>query len=193
MVMAAPVPIFQRVPMATRPLRLGQSLVEAGRLKERHLRSALDEQQASGRRLGDILVRRGYLDDTAVARALAAQLSLPFAEGPLIPEPTALRLVDAALARTRAVLPLSATKRTLLLAVSDPLDQETLGELCFSSGRRVEPIVAAPSAIAEGIRTAYEGELAELVKNLPVCDADSEDDRTLRAGGTARCHPRRYS
>ena len=111
-VMAAPVPIFQRVPMATRPLRLGQSLVEAGRLKERHLRSALDEQQASGRRLGDILVRRGYLDDTAVARALAAQLSLPFAEGPLIPEPTALRLVDAALARTRAVLPLSATNRT---------------------------------------------------------------------------------
>ena len=43
-VMAPPVGIPQRVPMATRPLRLGQSLVEAGRLKERHLRAALDEQ-----------------------------------------------------------------------------------------------------------------------------------------------------
>ena len=184
-VMAPPAGIAQRIPMATRPLRLGQSLVEAGRIKERHLRAALDEQQGSGRRLGDILVRRGYVDDTAVARALAAQLRLPFAEGPLIPEAEALELVDAALARTRAILPLSATDRILRLAVSDPLDQDTLEELRFSSGRRVEPIVAAPSAITEGIRTAYEGELAQLVKDLPVCDADLEDERTLRAAAAA--------
>ena len=153
--------------MGTRLFRLGQSLVETGRLQERHLRAALDEQQGSGRRLGDILVQRGYVDDKAVARSLAAQLRLPFAEGPLTSEPEALELVDAALARTRAILPLSATDRTLRLAVSDPLDQETLEELRFSSGRRVEPIVAAPSTIAEGIRAAYEGELAELVNNLP--------------------------
>ncbi len=171
--------------MATRPLPLGQSLVEAGGLKERHLRAALDEQQGSGRRLGDILVRRGYVDDAAVARALAAQLSLPFAEGPLISEAEALGLVDAALARARVILPLSATDRVLRLAVSDPLDQETLEELRFSSGRRVEPIVAAASTITEGIRTAYEGELAELVNNLPVCDPDSEDARKLKAAAAA--------
>ena len=258
--MAPPAGIPQSVPMATRPPRLGQSLVEAGRLKERHLRAALDEQQGSGRRLGEILVRRGYIDDTArilaaqlrlpfaeaplipeaealglvdaalartrailplsasdrilrlavsdpldqdtleelrfrsgrrvepivaVARILAAQLRLPFAEAPLIPEAEALGLVDAALARTRAILPLSASDRILRLAVSDPLDQDTLEELRFRSGRRVEPIVAAPSAIAEGIRSAYEGELAQLVKDLPVCDADSEDERTLRAAAAA--------
>ena len=183
--MATHVRMPQRAPMPTRPLRLGQSLVEAGRLEERHLRAALDEQQGSRQRLGDILVQRGYVDDKAVARSLAAQLRLPFAEGPLTSEPEALGLIDAALARARAILPLSATDRTLRLAVSDPLDQETLEELRFSSGRRVEPIVAAPSTIAEGIRTAYEGELAELVNNLPAFDDDSEDDRTLRAAAAA--------
>jgi type IV pilus assembly protein PilB len=171
--------------MPTRPLRLGQSLVKAGRLEERHLRTALDEQRGSGRRLGDILVKRGYVDDKTVSRSLAAQLSLPFAEGPLTPEAEALELVDATLARARAILPLSATARTLRLAVSDPLDQETLQELRFSTGRHVEPIVAAPSTIAEGIHTAYEGELAELVENLPACDVDSEDDRVLRAAAAA--------
>ena len=180
-----PVGMPQHVPMATRPLRLGQSLVEAGRLEERHLRAALDEQQGSGRRLGDILIRRGYVDDKAVARFLAAQLRLPFAEGPLISEVEALELVDAALARTRAILPLSATDRILRLAVSDPMDQDTLEELRFSSGRHIEPIVAAPSTIAEGIRTAYEGELEELVNHLPTCDVDSEDDRTLKAAAAA--------
>ncbi len=183
--MAPPADMPQRVTMAKRPLPLGQSLVEAGGLKERHLRAALDEQQGSGRRLGDILVSRGYTDDTAVARVLATQLRLPFAEGPLTSEAEALGLVDAALARTRAILPLSVTDRVLRLAVSDPLDQETLEELRFSSGRRVEPIVAASSTIAEGIRTAYAGELAELVNNLPVCDADSEDARKLKAAAAA--------
>ena len=183
--MATPVGIPQRVPMPIRPLRLGQSLVEAGRLEKRHLSAALDEQKGSGRRLGDILVRRGYVDDKAVARSLAAQLRLPYAEGPLICEPEAQGLVDATLARARAILPLSATDRTLRLAVSDPLDQETLQEVRFSTRRHVEPVVAAPSTIAEGIRTAYEGELAELVDNLPACDAESEDDRTLRAAAAA--------
>ena len=171
--------------MPIRPLRLGQSLVDAGRLEKRHLSAALDEQKGSGRRLGDILVRRGYVDDKAVARSLAAQLRLPYAEGPLICEPEAQGLVDATLARARAILPLSATDRTLRLAVSDPLDQETLQEVRFSTRRHVEPVVAAPSTIAEGIRTAYEGELAELVDNLPACDAESEDDRTLRAAAAA--------
>ena len=143
--------------MPTRPLRLGQSLVKAGRLEERHLRTALDEQRGSGRRLGDILVKRGYVDDKTVSRSLAAQLSLPFAEGPLTPEAEALELVDATLARARAILPLSATARTLRLAVSDPPDHETLQELRLSSVRHVEPFVAAPSTIAEGIRTAYDG------------------------------------
>ena len=183
--MATRVGLLQRVAMATRPLRLDQSLVDSGQLERRHLRAALDEQQGSGRRLGDILVRRGYVDDKAVARSLASQLRLPFAEGLLICEAEALGLVDAGLARARAILPLSATYRTLRLAVSDPLDQDTLEELRFSSGRHVEPVVAAPSVIAEGIRTAYEGELAELVNNLPAYDADSEDDRTLQAAAAA--------
>ena len=104
--MATHVGIPQRIRMPTRPLRLGQSLVEAGRLEKQHLRAALDEQQGSGRRLGDILIQRGYVDDKAVARSLAAQLRLPFAEGPLTCEPEALGLVDASLARARAILPL---------------------------------------------------------------------------------------
>ena len=58
-------------------------------------------------------------------------------------------------------------------------------ELRFNIGRHIEPVVAAPSTIAEGIRTTYEGEFAELVSNLPAYEVDSEDDRTLRAAAGA--------
>ena len=51
-----------------------------------------------------------------VACALAEQLRLPFAEPPLKPHPTALKLVDGALAVRLRVVPLTATDRVLQLA-----------------------------------------------------------------------------
>jgi hypothetical protein len=122
-------------------------------------------------RLGDLLVARGYVDDVAVVRTLAAQLGLPFAEGPLTPDPDAIGLIDAPFARSRTVLPLSARNRTLRLAVSDPLDQVTLDEARFSTGRHVEVSVATASALVEAIRTSYGEDFADLVDGLP--DAES--------------------
>ena len=167
--------------MATRPKPLGQLLVDSGRLKARDLQTALEEQGRSSLRLGDILVGQGYVDDEAVAQTLATQLRLPFAESPLTPDPDAVRLVDAHFARARAVLPLSATGRTLRLAVSDPLDEVTLAEVRFSSGRHVDAVVAAPSALVEAIRTSYGEELADLVEGLPDTDVDVETHASLQA------------
>lgn len=171
--------------MGTRPKPLGQLLLESKRLSSRDLREALKEQESSDSRLGDILVRRGYTDDATVARSLASQLSLPFAEGPLVATADALALVDSDFARARGVLPLSSGPRTLRLAVSDPLDQTTLDEVRFTCSRRVEAVVASRSAIAEGIQASYGGELEELVENLPRVEADDHDQRVLEVA-TAR-------
>lgn len=86
--------------MGTRPLLLGQLLVRSGGIGEPQLKAALDEQKDSGRRLGDILVRRGYSRYDTVARALARQLKLPYAEAPLRPEADAL---EAAHSRAGAI------------------------------------------------------------------------------------------
>ena len=56
----------------TRP-RLGRVLVDAGLLTEEQLEAALKEQTQSGRRLGEIVVERGYLSGPALANALATQ------------------------------------------------------------------------------------------------------------------------
>ena len=98
--------------MGTRPLLLGQLLVRSGGIGEPQLKAALDEQKDSGRHLGDILVRRGYSRDDTVARALARQLKLPYAEAPLRPEADALeaarfksrRHIEAVVATPSAVI-----------------------------------------------------------------------------------------
>lgn len=165
--MAAPAPRADPRPVAAKSKVLGRLLVERGELTDHALAEALEEQRATGRRLGEVLVRRGLADEAAVARALAAQLNLPLAAPPLEPEPAALALLRPELARARKVLPLTATPRLLRLAMVDPLDLATIDDIQFQTGRRVEPVVAPASAVAEAIARTYGGELSAIVDRLP--------------------------
>ena len=55
---------------------LGALLVEKGLIRSSDLEDALDEQRATGRRLGEILVSRGALDASALSRVLAEQYGI---------------------------------------------------------------------------------------------------------------------
>jgi len=136
------------------PRVLGQLLLAAGAVGEVELAAALEEQRRTRERLGAVLVRRG-MDPRHVARALARQLRLAYAEPPLVPEPGALAVVDRALAARLRVMPLAANGRTLRVAMADPLDTAAVDDLQFQTGRRVEPVVTTPHAVAEALATAY--------------------------------------
>jgi type IV pilus assembly protein PilB len=58
-------------------LRLGELLVRAGYLDPARLEAALAEQRRWGGRLGRILVEMGFLDERTIARALSEHLGLP--------------------------------------------------------------------------------------------------------------------
>lgn len=145
---------------------LGQLLVESGAVTPAVLRDAKEEHVRSGRRLADILLRKGAVDELQVARALAAQLDLPFAAPPLRPEPRALATIKAGLARRNSVLPLSIKGRRLTVAMANALDTDTLDDLRFQSGCHVEPVVAPASEVARAVLEAYGGELPELLEDL---------------------------
>lgn len=159
-------------------------------MDEDALRSALDEQRGTGRRLGEILVARGAVEEDVVARLLARQLSLPFAPPPLVPESGAPALVPPSTARDRKVLPLSATPRRIRLAMADPLDLEVVDDVRFGTGRRVEPVVAAPRAVLRGVAEAYGSEVGDLLQELPGGEEDGpERDETLALERAARSAP----
>ncbi|NIQ56758.1 MAG: type II secretion system protein GspE, partial [Gemmatimonadetes bacterium] len=122
------------------------------------------DQARSGRRLGDVLVRKGLAAEGQVAEALAGQLSLPYVPPPLAPEPEALARVQAGMARAKGVLPLTLSGRRLRVVMADPLDLEVVDDLRFQSGCRVEPAVSTPTAVGEGILAAYGGDLPELLQ-----------------------------
>lgn len=152
--------------MASDDRHLGELLVDSGVLAKTALRDALAEQARSGRRLGDVLLRRGIVDEVHVAKALARQLGLKFAGPPFQPDPEALARVEPRLARAKCVLPLAVDGRRLTVAFADPLDTEAADELRFQSGCHVDAVAAPPSAVAEAVKDAYGGELPELISRL---------------------------
>lgn len=145
---------------------LGQLLLDSGVITAEALHDAAEEHRRSGRRLGDILLRKGVVDENQLGQALAGQLDIPFLPPPLRPQPTALARIEAGLARRKRIIPLKLKGRRLTVAMANALDTDTLDDLRFQSGCHVDPVVAPASEVARAIQEAYGGELPELFDRL---------------------------
>ena len=173
--------------MATNDRLLGQLLLDSGALTAAALDEARAEQRRSGRGLGEVLLRRGIVGESRMAKALASHLDLGFAAPPFDPEEQALRKIDAAVARSKGVLPLSVTGRLLTVAVADPLDAGLIDDLSFRSGCHVEVVVAPPSDLAQAVLKSYGEELPELLGRLGPAAAPKvrSETRNLEEEATA--------
>ena len=124
-----------------------------GLVTKDELEAALVEQRSSGLRLGEILVDRGAVTRTQVARVLAEQHELPFielAESDM--EIEAATLLPEDLARRYSALPVSLEPDgTLLVAVADPTNVLHSDELRLALGVPLRFGVAAHDAIDAAI------------------------------------------
>jgi type IV pilus assembly protein PilB len=135
----------------------GEHLVARGLITQTQLGEALLQQEASGKRLGNLLVELGVLDDRDLAHELADLFRMPLADlGQVDAEASALQLVPEAVARTSNILPLRLEGPHLALVVSDPLDADSIEAVRGAAGREVTLRLASASDIARAIQTAYQ-------------------------------------
>jgi len=106
--------------------RLGQLLLDTGQISEKALTLALDEQERSGGRLGEILLAHNVVDAPTLTSTLAHQLGLPVLEAGEKPKP----LLPARQARTWRAVALSndsweasGGQVALPVAFSDPSEE----------------------------------------------------------------------
>jgi type IV pilus assembly protein PilB len=159
---------------------LGKLLLETQAISEAELSAALLEQRQTRQRLGEVLVRRGT-NAELIAKALAQQLRLAYAEPPLRPDPAALKLVNRALAERLRAVPLTVQEKNALVALADPLDLAAVDDLEFQTGRRVTPVVASVAAIESGLKAYDADAVVRLVNRLPGARAASPADPDLAA------------
>src|SRR5512136_1325744 len=108
--------------------RLGEILIERGKLDSVALDRALRLQQDTGEKLGALLVTLGICAQRDVAEALSVQLDLPLVDAGSYPEfPVLEESVSARFLRESRALPLREDEAEVALAMADPTDRYTIG------------------------------------------------------------------
>ena len=145
---------------------LGQILKAQGVLRESQIQEALQLQKKHGGLIGQLLIELGHANSAQIARALAEQAGLEWADvSKAPPEKAALALVDGSFAHTFGVLPTAVQGRTLVVAISDPLNTAVLEDLRFTTGLEVRGVLGDPAAIKAAVLAAYgeEGTLSDAI------------------------------
>jgi len=137
--------------------RLGELLVERAGLTPEQVTHALGARTDPRERVGQTMVRLGYLTEADVVAALAQQFALPVADAERLTTANreAVQLVPEQLARQAQVLALARDGDTLEVAVGDPLDVLSLDHLRALTGCSLRVLVARPSEVAEAIDQFY--------------------------------------
>src|SRR3954466_9770949 len=104
------------------------------------------------------IVEMGIATESTLARALAAELSLPRIDLTGVqPEASALHLLDARICVDRFMVPVGLRENgeALSLAMADPTDQDTMALVQQRTGKKGRPGVAGPAEIQRVIRQSY--------------------------------------
>ncbi len=155
--------------------RIGEILIERGKLDAAGLERALRLQQESGEKLGALLVSLGVVSQRDVSEALALQLDLPLIEAAGYPEmPILEERVSARFLRDARALPLTEDENELALAMADPTDAYTMNAFEMVTGRKVRPLVAIPGELEAALERLYGAGKSALGQILG--DVEQRDD-----------------
>ncbi|MGH7279549.1 MAG: hypothetical protein ACREJG_12795, partial [Candidatus Rokuibacteriota bacterium] len=133
-----------------KPRKLGEILIELGLLDDKGLQSALEVQRREGGTLGRVVQHLGLADEMAVTNAIADWFDFECLDAPVMAPETA-KLLPIELCQKRMIAPLGLERGELRLAMADPLDVPTIQDVEFMTNLRVVPVVAPESSIRRAL------------------------------------------
>jgi hypothetical protein len=164
-------------PLRERPdAPLGTLIFRAGLLPAETIENALEEGVKTGRRLGEILIERGLLQEEDLTRLLAGQKGLPFVSLRTEPiDPEATKLLSEDQARLFSALPIRFEEGLPLVAVADPTNDVLNRNIREALGQDLRFVVAGRTELNEVIGEAYSGTL-RAVAPAPVAEPEAQPE-----------------
>jgi type IV pilus assembly protein PilB len=131
------------MPAAYDPLPLGELLMRKGLITKDQVADALREQKKTGRRLGEVITSRNWLDERQVLQALAEQMAVPMVRLRAgVYDPEVAGRLDADTIKRLKVMPLFCVRGVVSLATANPQDMPTLSEIEDRLQAKVQPVMA---------------------------------------------------
>ncbi len=104
----------------------------------------------------DLLIKDGIVSESDVSRSLAAQAHMDWIDlSSMVVPPAIIKQIRAEDARRFKVVPVAIGETGLVVAVSDPLDIDTIDSLSFLLQRELELVCTSPEKIREALIKYY--------------------------------------
>ncbi len=165
--------------------KLGDILVDTGRITQEQLMTALSEQSKRNKKLGKVLVELGYLSDNDILDVLSQQLSIPKVElDKTFINPTIANSIPKEIAKKYGLIPIDEKDGKLIIAMSDPLNVFALDDIHFITRKQVQACIAKLDDIEKAIdfyfnRQTSDKALADLKKEYTVNLDEKVDQEVL--------------
>ncbi len=140
--------------------RLGDMLVEAGKITEEQLMRALEEQKTQKTKLGETLMGLGFISQEDFADFFCVTMGYQKVEPDTLKDydPRALEMVGETLVKKHEVLPFGFDVDNLNLinvAMSDPTNLGIIDDIEMASGMEVQPFYSPQTAISVMLDKIY--------------------------------------
>ncbi|HQP12147.1 MAG TPA: ATPase, T2SS/T4P/T4SS family, partial [Candidatus Omnitrophota bacterium] len=141
--------------------KIGEILLQQKLITEDQLQDAIAMQKRDGGRVGENLIKLGYLTEEDIVSALAAQLDLPYAtpENELL-NPDVSQDLDKVIpydfAKRNIVLPIARQGNVITVALEDPLDLVILDNLkMLAKDCEIRLLLATRKSLLPAIQEFY--------------------------------------
>lgn len=135
----------------------GELLVEKGLITRQQLEVAIKEQERTKDRLGQILVRRGFVSQRALGKLLESQVGVPYVHlADMQIDQETVRLLTESQVRKFKALPVRREGMTLHVAMIHPINLMVVDELKLITGCRIQPMITTERELEEAINRAFD-------------------------------------
>ena len=142
--------------------KLGDLLIENGKITYDQLKEALEKQKTSGKRLGELLIDSGIITEEDIISTLEIQLGIRRVNlGVTDISQEVTKLISENLATKYTLIPVYIEYDTLYVAMADPLNLFALDDVSIVSGYEVEPLIAGTKEIKNAIAKYYSSQYAQ--------------------------------
>lgn len=158
---------------------MGDILIKEDVINLEQLKTAIQEQKQTGKRLGETLLNLGYIDEHQLVAYLSKQYGVPAINlDQFEVSQEILRNVSRETAIKHKLIPINKTGSTLVVAMSDPSNIFAVDDLKFATGNNIEVVVTTERSIGNAIERFY-GSQQEWEESQKVHQSNEEVDRLL--------------
>ena len=135
---------------------LGQLLLWNKIITQEQLDEALEEQKESNKKLGSILIEKGFIDENSLNEFLGQQYGVkPINLSSVEISKEAIDKIPAQIAKKYILIPIDIKNNKIEVAISDPTNIFALDDIRFITGMNVVPYLSNEASIIKAIDKYY--------------------------------------